>query len=74
MLLQAEKILSHDDVLLNKSDQEMLHIVRHDLAEKIVEKMISSDLMKVMVVKEMHDDFGDIIKIRASVRAYNPDD
>ena len=74
MLLKAEKIISHDPYLMNMSERDMYGGVRHELAEKIVEEMINKDLLKIMVVNEMTDDFGRITKLRASVRAYNPDD
>lgn len=74
MLLKAERILSHGDILLNASESEMFQMVRRELADKIVSDMIDNGIVKVEVAKELHDDFGTIAKIRATVRAYNPDD
>ena len=74
MLLKAEKIISHGDVLMDKSTDEIYDIVRRELAEKIVDECISRELLKVEVVNQIHDDFGAILKVRVSLRAYNPDD
>lgn len=74
MLLRAEKILSHGDVLLDRSKEEIFQIVRSELAEKIVTKMIDEGLVKIEIINTVHDDFGDLVKVRASARVYNPDD
>ena len=74
MLLKAEKILSHGDILLNTSEREIFQMARHELAEKIVSDMIDKKLVKIEIAQEIHDDFGAIVKVRAMVRAYNPDD
>ena len=74
MLLKAEKIISHGDVLLDKSTDEIYDIARRELACKIVDECISKGLLKVEVVNQIHDDFGSILKVRVSLRAYNPDD
>lgn len=74
MLLKAEKILSHGDVLIDKSTDEIFNIVRREMCEKFVDAMITKDLVKIQIVNEMHDDFGEILKVRASIRVYNPDD
>ena len=74
MLLKAEKILSHGNILLDKSEQKIFQIARRELAEKIVSEMISKGIVKVEIAKEIDDDFGAIVKVRATVRAYNPDD
>lgn len=74
MLLKAEKIISHGDTLLDKSTDEIFSIARRELAGKITDEMISKGLVKIETTSEIHDDFGTILKVRASVRAYNPDD
>ena len=74
MLIKAERIISHGDVLLDKSEDEIFGIVRKELAVKMAEDMIEKGLIKTEMVSQVHDDFGVIAKIRASVRAYNPDD
>ena len=74
MLLKAERILTHGDILIDQSEREMFQMVKHELAEKIVSDMIDRGLVKTEIVKEVHDDFGAIFKIRATTRAYNPDE
>ena len=74
MLLKAERIISHDNYLLNESDYDIFQLVRHELAEKITSDMIDKGLVKIDIANEMTDDFGAIVKVRAMVRAYNPDD
>lgn len=74
MLLKAEKILTHDDVLINKDTDEIFDMVRRELCEKIIDEMLEKDLIKIQIVDEMHDSFGHIIKVRATTRVYNPDD
>ena len=74
MLLRAEKILSHGNVLLDRSEEEIFQIVRGELAEKIGKKMIDEGLVKIEIINTVHDDFGALVKVRASVRVYNPDD
>lgn len=74
MLIKAERIISHGDVLLDKSEDEIFRIVRNELACKIADDMIEKGLIKTELTNSLHDDFGPIMKIRVSVRAYNPDD
>ena len=74
MLLKAEKILSHGDILMNSNEAEIFRAVRHELAEKIVEGMIEKGLVKIEIAQELNEDLGALAKVRASVRAYNPDD
>ncbi len=74
MLLRAEKILSHGDVLFDSSEEEILQIVRSELAKMIVTKMIDEGLVKIEIINTVHDDFGTLVKVRASARVYNPDD
>ena len=75
MLLKAERIVSHGDVLSSdKSEQEVFQMVMHTLVEKIVSDMIDKGLVKFETTREVHEDLGAIAKIRATVRAYNPDD
>ena len=73
MLLKAERIISYDDVLMDKSQDEIYDIVRRDLARRIMDECISKGLLKVEIVNALHHDFGSIQKVRASLRAYNPD-
>ena len=74
MLLKAEKILTRDNVLMDMSSADMYKIVRRELAEKMIDQILEKDYMKVEVCDEMSDSFGKILKIRASIRVYNPDD
>ena len=74
MLIEAKRIISHGDVLLDKSEEEIFRIVQYELACKIAEDMIRKGLIKTELTNSLHDDFGLITKIRASVRAYHPDD
>lgn len=74
MLLKAERIISHDNYLLNASEYDIFQLVRHELAEKITSDMIDKGLVKIDIANEMTDDLGAIVKVRAMVRAYNPDD
>lgn len=77
MLIKAEKILTYDNydnILLDKSPEEIFNIVRRELIEKMVDDCIGRGLVKIEVLNELHDDFGKLIKVRASLRIYNPDD
>ena len=74
MLLQAEKKLTHGETILDKSEHEIFQIVRNELSEKIVEEMINNGLMKIMIKEDRNDAIGPFVSVRASVRAYNPDD
>ena len=74
MLLKAEKILSHDDKLLDMSEQELYKFVKFELTTKIVEKMIEDGYVKIEIVHTKDDIFGDQTKIKATTRVYNPDD
>ena len=74
MLLKSERIISDHDVLINKSQEEIFDIVRRELARRIADDCVSKGLIKVEIVNELHDDFGQICKVRATLRAYNPDD
>jgi hypothetical protein len=73
-LLQAEKILTHDNTLICASEYEIFNIARRELCEKIIDEMISKGLVKIEVSNKLYDDFGQIVKVRASTRVYNPDD
>ena len=74
MLIEAERIISHGDVLLDKSEDEIFRIVQYELACKIAEEMVRRGLIKAELTNSLHDDFGQITKIQASIRAYHPDD
>lgn len=74
MLLTAERILTHEDQLSELSEQEMFRYIKNELASKIVSEMLKKEVMKIETVSQLHDDFGVVARIRASVRVYNPDD
>ena len=74
MLLRAEKILSHRDILLDRSEAEIFQIVRSELVEKMVKEMIEEGLVKIEIINTVHNDFGALVTVRASTRVYNPDD
>lgn len=67
MLLKVEQILSQSDIMLNTS-------VKHELAEKIAEDMIQKGLVKFEITSNTNDDFGPFVKVKGTVRVYNPDD
>ena len=56
------------------SEEEIFKYVRNELATKIVEELINNRKVKIEIASQMNDDFGMIVKVRASVQAYNPDD
>lgn len=75
MLVRAEKILSHDGIFMDKSEEEIFNIVREELAKKIIDECIDKGLMQIEVANEINNcTFGSVVKVRASLRAYNPDD
>ena len=74
MLLRAEKILSHDEYLMDTGGSDIHQIVNHELAEKLVIGLMNSGLVKVDISYEEDKVLGQIVKLRASIRAYNPDD
>lgn len=74
MLLKAEKILSYDNTLSNSSVDEAFKKIKCELSEKLAEMMLNKDLIKIEIANELNDDFGSITKIKATVRAYHPDD
>lgn len=74
MLLKAERILTQENYLLNASEVDVSQILKHELTEKIVSYMIEKGLVKIETVYETNEDSGPIVKIRATTRAYNPDD
>lgn len=74
MLLKAEKILTNGEILMFASESDIYNYARRELSEKILDGILTKDLMKIQIVKEMNEDLGEIIKIRATTRVYNPDD
>ena len=74
MLLKAEKILSQKDTLINASEEDIYRYARYELAEKIVAEMFESGLIKTTILYERDFQKGDIVKVLATVRVYNPDD
>lgn len=74
MLLKAEKILSHDGVMIDKSQAEIIDMVKWELAEDIVRQMLEEGLAKIEVRMDDHPAIGEYVRVRVTVRAYNPDD
>ena len=72
MLIKAEKILTHDDILLDNSETEAYE--RAELAHKLTELMVEKGLVKTECRHEFTPSDGLITILRMSVRAYNPDD
>lgn len=73
MLLQVEKILKFDNQMQDMSEYDLFQCARRELAEKIADKMITEDLVKIEIARSLDDDFGHLTKIKAMVRAYHPD-
>ena len=74
MLIKAEKILTRENMDVDRDQAAQFEYEKKDLAKKIVEYMLEKDLIKMEILKEEHDDFGLIVKIRATTRCYHPDD
>lgn len=74
MLLKAEKILSHDRFLIDKTEEELISIAKTELANKIVDMLFDKKLLKIEILYDRDVDFDDVARIRISTRAYNPDD
>lgn len=74
MLLKAEKILSHDRFLIDKTEEELISIAKTELANKIVDMLFDKKLLKIEILYDRDVDFDDVARIRISTRVYNPDD
>lgn len=74
MLLKAEKILSQKDMLINASEDDIYRYAKYELAEKLISAMMEKGLIKTTIVYEQDDQKGPIVRVRSTVRAYNPDD
>lgn len=73
MLLRSEHILSKDNHLA--CDQEdMIAFIQTKLAENIIEECVANKLLKYEITHTKDKLLGDVVKIRATLRAYNPDD
>lgn len=74
-LIKAEKVMTHDNVLLDCLDDKKTLLIQMELANQLTKQMIDKGLIKFCTVLDSHDDiFGDCVKFKALVRAYNPDD
>lgn len=75
MLLIAEKIMYQND-RYGISENELYEIIKKELAEKLVEEMMKENLIKIMIqTDKLNAALGTVeTRIRATVRAYNPDD
>lgn len=74
MLLKAEKIISHGDVLFDRNQEEIINIAVHELSEKIITEMFDKKLFKIEMAEKQNEILGTYLSIRMSTRAYNPDD
>ena len=74
MLLKAEKILTHGDMLINASEDDIYRITKTELAEKIIALMFEKNLLKTEIRYSSEFEGRDTVSIRMTVRAYNPDD
>lgn len=74
MLLKAAKKLSCGDVLMpDIGNDELIHIAKRELAQKLVEMMYEKDLVRTEI--RLEQEAGrPIVTVTAIVRAYNPDD
>lgn len=74
MLLKAVEKLSCGDVLMPAiSNDELIHIAKKALAQKLVEMMFEKDLVRTEIRLEQGAGCQ-IATVTAIVRAYNPDD
>lgn len=74
MLIMAEKILRESDRDPDKTDQEILHEIRQELAQKIVDEMFHNNLIKTEMFHGNMETAGEYSRICVKVRAYYPDD
>ena len=74
MLLKAVKKLSCGDVMMpGISNDELVHIAKRELAQKLVEMMYEKDLVRTEIRLEQEAGRPSVT-VTAIVRAYNPDD
>ena len=74
MLLKAEKILSEDQRERYCSEEDFYKFINHELVEKLLQLALEKNLIKTVTTVDWDDQKGEIIKIHATLRAYNPDD
>lgn len=74
MLIKAEKTLTQDEYLIGRSPDEILRMVKGELARQMINEMFENSIIKVEMVHDRHDNLGDVVKVRLTARAYNPDD
>ena len=74
MLLKAAKKLSFGDVMMpDISNDELIHIAKRELAQKLAEMMYEKDLVRTEIRLEQEAG-GLIVTVTAIVWASNPED
>lgn len=73
MLLKAERIISRDDILIDRSNEEIMRLANGELCRDIIGQMQAMDLLKLQVVQMENDDGRPIVKVVMTTRAYHPD-
>ena len=74
MIVKAEKIISHDNILRTIDKYDLDKIIKKELTWKIVDKMIEEKLIKFLYTNEKYPITGDIVKVIAVADINNPDD
>lgn len=74
MLLKAERIITRDDMLIDRSNEEIVRLASGELSREIIKLMQEAKLLKLEMVQGQDNVNGPYVKVLMTVRAYHPDD
>ena len=74
MLIQTERIITQNEYNYFGDPEKLIEITKRELVQELVNKLNESEKVKVVITNEMSNSFGIIMRIRASIRVYNPDE
>ena len=74
MLLKAERTITRDDMLIDRSDEEIVRLASGKLSREIIKLMQERNLLKLELIQCRDNVNGPYVKVLMTVRAYHPDD
>ena len=74
MLLKAERTITRDDMLIDRSDEEIVRLASGKLSREIIKLMQERNLLKLELIHCRDNVNGPYVKVLMTVRAYHPDD
>lgn len=74
MLLKAERMITRGDMLIDRSNEEIVRLASGEMSREIIKLMQERKLLKLELFQGQDDVNGHYVKVLMTVRAYHPDD